>query len=193
MFAIIGIIGGIIYILGDIPYILDTVKGKTKPHRISWLLFLTLNLIYLANQWSLGARSSLYLVVSWILITLVVFLLSIKKGVGGFAKLDILCLSGAIIGLLLWWILKTPLVSLYCNLLVSTLSYIPTVKKGYFKPNTETHLSWFTTSVAGIFGSISVGKLDAKLLVVPVYSVIVSTAIFSLLVIRTRQLSLSQK
>lgn len=187
MFTIIGILGGLVFILGDIPYILDILKGKTKPHRVTWLIFFLLDLIYLVNQFALGARSSLWLVLAWTLVTLIIFSLSIKRGVGGLAKLDIFCLIGAIFGLLLWWILKTPLASVYLNIFVSLVGYIPTLKKAYLKPETETRISWFTAGIAAILGAISVGGFKYKLLILPIYSFIMATTVSLILFFGVRR------
>lgn len=193
MFYIIGALSGFIFIVGDIPYILDIIKGNTKPQRVTWLVFFILDLIYLVNQIALGAKGSLILLLSWTLITLLILILSIKNGVGGFAKLDIICLTGVVIGLILWWILKTPLASVICNILVSLVGYIPTLKKSYLKPWTETKISWFTASIAGLLGMWSVGKLDIKLLILPTYSFIMAFIVFIILYTRSKNKKLVDK
>ena len=189
MFSIIGIVGGLIFILGDIPYVLDTIKGKTKPHRTTWLIFFLLDLIYLFNQYALGATSSLYLVFAWTIMTLLIFILSIKNGIGGFEKLDLICLVGAITGLILWWVLKTPLLSVFCNILVSLIGYIPTYKKVYLKPYTETEISWLTSAVAAILSAVSIGSLNIKLLILPMYSFITTFSVFAFIKLRKNKLA----
>ncbi len=179
MLAIIGLMSGIIYIIGDIPYIRDIIRGKTKPHRVSWLIFLILNIIFLINQIALNATNSLWIIVAWIIVTLLVFLLSIKKGVGGFTKLDILCLFGVVVGLILWNIFDNPILSLMCNAIVSILAFIPTLIKTYIHPHTETSISWFTASLSSLLAAISVGTLDYKLLL-PSISFVACFTIFAL-------------
>ena len=123
---------------------------------------------------------------AWTLVTFVIFVLSIKNGVGGFAKLDITCAVGAVIGLILWWLLKTPLASVYCNILVSLTAYVPIWKKAYLSPQTETRLSWFTAFLAAFMAAISVGSLNLKLLILPVYSIMLTLSVFLILTIRLR-------
>ncbi|HEY4964112.1 MAG TPA: hypothetical protein VIH90_05445 [Candidatus Saccharimonadales bacterium] len=184
MFEFVGVLSGLIYIVGDIPYIKDVIKGRTKPQRISWALFFGLNVINLANQIALNAHSSLWLIYSWTLVTFIIFALSIKKGVGGKSRIDIICVSGAILGLILWALLKTPLASLYCNLLVGIIAFIPTIKKAYVSPGTETKISWLTATIAAVLSTISVGRGDSTLLLIPVCSAILSGTIFTILVVR---------
>lgn len=182
MLTLLGILGGLIFIIGDFPYIDDIFKSKTKPHRVSWLIFFILDLIFLINQYALHATNSLWLIYAWTSIAFLIFILSIKKGVGGFAKLDVLCLIGALIGLLFWALLKTPLISLYCNLIVSAIAFVPTIKKSYLDPSSETKISWFTAALAAVLATVSVGKLNYQLLALPILSFTATITIFGILV-----------
>jgi uncharacterized protein with PQ loop repeat len=47
---IIGIIAVIITFIGYIPYIRDTIKGKTKPHIYSWFIWAFVTFIIFALQ-----------------------------------------------------------------------------------------------------------------------------------------------
>lgn len=186
MLAFIGILSGLIFILGDIPYILDTTKGKTKPHRVSWFLFFTLDIIFIANQYALGASSSLWLVISWTIVTFIILSLSIKRGVGGFAKLDIACILGASAGLLFWYVLKTPIASLVANLVVATIAYIPTIRKAHKYPWTETKISWITASFASLLSAISIGTWNFKLLLLPLWSFVLSIIVTYTIIHRSK-------
>lgn len=172
MFAVIGILGGLLSLGANVPYILDTVKGRTKPHRVTWGIFFLLNVIFLANQLAAGATSSIWLVVAFTISTFTVFLLSIKRGTGGTSKLDIVILAGAILGLIVWQLMHSPVPSIIANLVVAAIASIPTYKKAWTHPHTETKISYSLGAVAALMSAISVGKLDVVLLLLPVYAVI---------------------
>jgi hypothetical protein len=185
MLAFLGILSGIVFIVGDLPYIRDILKGTTKPHRVSWLVFFVLDAIYVANQLALGATNSLWLVLTWTLIAFFIFLLSIKHGVGGFSRFDIFCLTGAVAGLLLWVLLQNPTASLFCSLFVTMIAFVPTLKKSYLQPATETKISWLTAALSGLLAAISVGAWEYKLLILPIMSFLASAAIYATLVLRS--------
>ena len=42
MEAILGILAGVVAIADTIPYIRDTLRGSTRPHRGTWLIWATL-------------------------------------------------------------------------------------------------------------------------------------------------------
>lgn len=182
MLQVLGIIGGVIAFTSNIPYILDTIKGKTKPHRITWFVLVTLNVTFLANQLGSGADASLWLVVSFLVSTLTIFLLSIKKGVGGGTKLDYVVLAGSLAGLVLWWLFDSPAASTISNLVFASLAFIPTIIKSWHEPGTETNIKWLLGAIGAGFTVISVGAIDLPLLLLPVYSFVLNLGIYLILV-----------
>ena len=98
MYTILGILGGLLALISNIPYIRDILKKTTKPHRVTWGIFFLLNIIFLGNQLAAGATSSIWLVIAFTLSTLIIFSLSLKYGVGGTTKLDVMILIGSLVG-----------------------------------------------------------------------------------------------
>lgn len=186
MLAFLGILSGLVFIAADLPYIRDIVRGKTQPHRTSWLIFFILNCVNVANQYASGATNSLWLVIASALLTFIIFVMSIKRGVGGLEKLDIVSLLGAVTGLLLWVVLDTPFASTVCNLSVVTIALIPTLKKAYHSPNSETHITWLIASFSGLLAALSVGAWNYQLLVLPLHDFFVQFSVYMVLVLRGR-------
>lgn len=182
MLLVIGILGGILSFTSTIPYILDTIKKKTRPHRVTWGIFFLLNVIFLGNQLAAGAKSSIWLVVAFALSTFIVFILSLRNGVGGRTKLDIIVLIGALIGVVVWQLLDTPLASIIANLTVAAIASIPTYKKAWTHPQTETALSYSVGAFSAFLSALSVGKLDIVLLLLPIYSICYQGSIYFILI-----------
>lgn len=184
MLALIGFLSGLVFVLADIPYIKDTLSGKTKPHRTSWFLYFVLNSISIANQAASGATNSLWFPIAGAITTLIIFILALKRGVGGYQGLDIICLIGALIGIALWAIFNNPLLSIVANLIATSFAVAPTIKKAYIKPKTETAITYALGALSAALAAFAVGKLDLKLLLLPVYSFIVQLGIYLLLIRR---------
>ncbi len=184
MFAIIGVLAGIISFASNLPYIYDTIKRKTKPHRVTWGIFFLLNLIFLGNQLAAGATNSIWLVVAFAVSTFTIFLLSLRNGVGGSTKLDVVVLVGALLGVAIWQLLDAPVASIIANVTVAAIASIPTYKKAWTHPNTETKVSYSVGAFSALLSAISVGKLDFVLLLLPIYSVIYQGSIFLILIRR---------
>jgi len=161
-----------VFILGDIPYVLDTLRGKTKPHRVTWGIATILNAIGFANQYASGATNSLWSFGAGTVVVGIIFLLSFRSGIGGKSRMDIVCLTIGIAGVLLWVILKSPVYSIVANMVADLACLWPSFEKAYKHPETETKISWLVGFISVILATVSVGKLDWRLLLLPGWSVI---------------------
>lgn len=109
---IFGYLTGVLLIIGFALYLVDIVRGKTKPERASWLIWSVLGGIAFFSQLADGATWSLVLPGIDTLIVFAIFVLSIRYGVGGLLRRDIISLVVAALGLLLWYLSREPLVAL---------------------------------------------------------------------------------
>ncbi len=193
IYLTLGILSGLLIIVADIPYALDSLKGKTKPHRITWGTICLLNIIGIANQAASGAKGSLGLFIGMALATAVIFAISLFKGVGGHTKLDIACLIGAGLGLLLWYALKTPTASIIANLFVATFAMIPTLQKAYVAPGSETRITWLIGTLAACLGILAVNSSSGILYVMPVYAALSQLAVYLILVLKNNSGSINER
>ena len=95
MLAVFGYISALLITIEFIPYIRDILRNKTKPQRTTWLIFSVLGVIAFFSQMAKVATDSLWFSgVITVGVTLI-YLFSLKYGVGGFAKKDIISLTVA--------------------------------------------------------------------------------------------------
>ncbi len=187
IYQLLGILSGVLLIIADIPYVRNAYLRKTQPHRVTWLVVFILNVIGFANQLASGASNSLWLFGTAVFVTLVIFLLSLSRGVGGFEKVDIIALIGSGFGLFLWWLLDSPLASIIANVIVVWIALAPTYIKAYHRPESETKITWLIGAISAALGTLSVGKLEADLLILPLNGVIIQAGVFLVLELRERQ------
>lgn len=181
LFTSIGIVSALLFVLGDIPYLSDTLKGKTKPHRVTWGVVALLNAIGFANQFAYGANNSLWLFGAGTLMTFLIFVGSIRYGAGGRSKTDLICLAIALLGVVFWALFRSPLYSILANIIADIAALWPTFIKARIHPETETRVSWLIGTVSVILDAISVGKLSWHLLLLPVASAIIQGYVVYLL------------
>jgi hypothetical protein len=125
--------------------------------------------ISLFSQAAKGGTWSLLFTVGNILGLIIIFTLSIKHGVGGYAKRDIIALCGAGISLILWYFTKEPAVALFLVIFIDFIGALLTITKSYEHPETETLSAWVISFTAGLFGVLAVGKMNIILLAYPFY------------------------
>jgi len=166
---IFGYLAALLSIFAVLPYIRDILKGKTKPERASWFIWTVLGSIAFFSQLAKGATNSLWVVGVGTFCVLIVSILSIKFGTGGFARRDKISLIIAAIGLLLWFFTKEAAIALYITILVGSTGSFLTVVKSYEDPESETISTWIIAFISGIFAALSVGEWSFILLIYPLY------------------------
>lgn len=175
----LGLIATLIGIAGGIPYIYNSIRRKTKPHRIAWGIFLVLSIISFASQLSLGARASL-IFYGWFVINNVILLsLSLRKnaGYGDVTPLNIFCICMAALAIVLWKTTDSALLALICTLIADGIGALLIVIKSYQHPETETITMWYAGSVATFLNVLAVGSLKASILAAPIQVFLFNVAI----------------
>lgn len=186
---ILGFITVVLAFLGYIPYIIDVIKGKTKPHAFSWFVWVVLEITAFSIQFINGAGAG-----SWVtgftgFFCILIFLLSIFKGTKEFPLADWLAFFGALSALTLWLLLKNPAASVILITITDALAFLPTFRKTYFHPHQETALMYLT---AGTKFFISLFALDSFTFVTALYPsslVLTNFALLFLLYFRRKRLA----
>ena len=87
--VILGLAAGLIGVLDTIPYVRDTLRGSTRPHRGTWLIWGVLAVVVCLSQYADGASWSLVMAAVQAVLTCGIFVLSIRWGVGGRSAIQI--------------------------------------------------------------------------------------------------------
>jgi len=153
-----------------IPYIYDTVRGRTRPQRVAWLIWFALGGVILFTQMAKGAHESLWVTGMQMTGNLVVFLLALKYGYGKFGKRDAMSLGIAALGLALWAITKQPTIALLIAIGVDCIGAALVAVKAYHDPHGETLSTWVFSGLAGLCAALAVGSFSKPILLAyPVY------------------------
>jgi len=184
MQVVLGLLAGVIGSADAIPYVRDVLRGSTRPHRGTWLIWSVLAVIAFLSQRADGATWSLVMVAGQALLTGVVFLLAIRRGEGGVApgELAMIALAGA--GVVGWAVAGEPVVATACVVAADLVALALMVPKTWRDPTSETLITFVLGSVAGALAAGAVGELDASLLLYPVYYCLGNAAIALLIVSR---------
>lgn len=183
----IGVLAGIVTISAFIPYIRDVVRGKTKPSRSTWIIWSILALILTASYYSVGARDTIWASIGFTLGQIAVALVSIRYGVGGWTFFDRICFIGAASGLAAWAVSGSALTGLLSAMAVDFIGALPTIKKLYLEPGSESQTSWLIFSAGNILNVAAIDKWSLEIALFPVYFLIVNGIIFALSLRRTKK------
>lgn len=166
---ILGIIAGIISFSSYSIYIFTVLVKKTQPNRATWWILTMIGIMIASSYYAGGARATIWVAVSYILGPLIIAFLSLKYGHGSWEKLDKWCLTVAIISLPIWYISGSALLTLTINIFLDFIGLLPTIKKSYLKPDTESGLAWLLATVAGLLNVLAIDHWILAIAVYPIY------------------------
>ena len=190
MQEILGGVSGLLIALSCIPYIRDILLLKTRPQRMTWFIWMVLLTIAFFAQVSKGGTWSLITTgIEWLGVV-VIFILSIKNGMGGATKLDKMALAGAGIGLILWYLTNEPFYALIITILIDFIAGMLTILKAYKEPETETFIAYMICGTGGLLGTLAVGKLNLSLIIFPLWICLFNYAIGITVLIGRKKLGL---
>ena len=122
---------------------------------------------------------SLAIPAAYTAIALVVTILAMRHGEGGWSPLDRTCLAAAAISVALWIILDDPRIAVVLPALVDLAGTIPTIRKAWREPAGEHRMSWLLFMIAAAVGCAAVPAYDLANLFYPL-CILIGTALVSL-------------
>ncbi|HSW90638.1 MAG TPA: hypothetical protein VLH84_02620 [Patescibacteria group bacterium] len=186
--SVIGVIAGVLAFVAFIPYAISIFRGKTKPQRSTFAIWSIISLVTLFSYFASGARQTIWIALVYAILQLFIFVLSFKYGMGGLSRLDIICLSGALIGVLAWVVTDNPAIALYASITSEFLGYVPLFKKAYIHPETESTLSWILGLLAACLNLFALTTLRLDIALYPMYVVFSDGLVVALLILSRRRL-----
>lgn len=165
-------LGALLAAISIAPYIKGVLKGVVKPKIASWLVWCVLSVLLTGAAIASGQFMSAIMSGVTVVATAMVLVLGLKKGSGGFDKLDIICLIGAAAGIAIWLILDNPTLAIFEAVAVDIIAFIPTLVHGWVSPAEESLASYGLASLGasmGLMAAVLAGASAAGL-AYPVYS-----------------------
>ena len=173
------IVGTIILFFGSASYLIDTVKGKIKPNRVSWLLWTIAPLIAFAAEikQGVGLQSLTTFMVGFL--PLLIFLSSFvnKKAYWKLGRLDIICGILSVIGLILWAITRVGNIAIFFSILADGLAALPTIVKSYKEPETENYLVYLAALIASAITLLTIKDWKLEQFGFPLYILVVDVVL----------------
>ncbi len=140
----------ILTFLAYVPYYKDILSGKTQPHVYSWSLWGLLTVLLVALQIKGGAGSAIWVTAAAGLLCIGVVVLGLRNGKKDITTSDTIVAVLSLIAIGFWLLADQPIVSLLLVIIADMLAFIPTVRKSWFKPHSET-LSLYVTNTLRFF------------------------------------------
>jgi hypothetical protein len=153
MFEFLVIVAAVASMFAALVYIRSMFTGRTKPNRVTWLMWSIAPLIAAAAEISNGVGWAVLPVFMAGFSPLMILSASFfaKKAYWKLSSFDYFCglLSG--LAIVMWWLTKEPNIAIVFSIASDALAAVPTITKAWSNPETESIWPY----VVGIFGAAS--------------------------------------
>ncbi|MBI5126772.1 MAG: hypothetical protein HZA80_03350 [Candidatus Taylorbacteria bacterium] len=151
----IAIIAAILAIIGNVPYLIDIFKKKVEPHAYTWFVWTIVSGVTFFGQVAKGAGVGALPTAASEIFTLIIFIFSLRYGFKHVTKTDTVFLIIALLGLIPWALTKDPTISVIIVVTIDVIAFIPTLRKTWLNPGTETPLLYGTNALRHILALFS--------------------------------------
>ena len=176
------ILGAIIATAGGLSYLIDTLKGKVKPNRVSYLLWSIAPLIafFAEIQQGVGIQSLMTFIVGFLPLTVFIASFVNKNAEWKLTSFDVTCGVLSVVGLVLWFITKSGNIAIMFSILADGLAALPTIVKAFTYPETESAWPYFTSTISAGLTLLTIQVWDFATYAFPLYILLVTIVISSL-------------
>ena len=168
---------GLLSFLAFIIYYITIINGKTLPNKATWLILTIVGILVSVSYYSIGAKETIWVSISYVVGPLIAFLLSLKYGESNWTILDRTCLSISIVSILVWSFTESAIIVLLINIFIDFLGIIPTIKKSYINPESEDYIPWLITTIASLLNILAIQDWVFSIYVYPIYMIVFNTII----------------
>ncbi len=133
------ILGALLSFYGGLSYLVDTIKGKNKPNRVTWFLWALAPLIAFSAELEKGVGLTALMTFMAGFNPLMILLASFvnKQSYWQLNKMDYVYGSISVFAIIIWKITGEGNLAILFAILADAFASIPTVIKSYHQPETE--------------------------------------------------------
>ena len=181
------IVGAVVNIAGVWGYIRDTISGKTKPNRVTWLMWSVIPAIAVVAAISKGVTWAVVPVAFAGLAPLLVFVVSFanRNAYWKLGAFDYFCGALSVAALVLWALTKDPIVAIGFSIASDWCASWPTYAKSWTSPETESGIAYTTGAFNALTGLLAVRSWTFPEYGFPLY-LLINSSVIAILVYRKR-------
>lgn len=182
------ILSSILTIVAIIPYLVEVVRKTTKPRVVSWFVWTTITSIAATAVLFDHQYATAILLFSAALETFAVVLIGWRNGDKKIELLDIICLIGAMIGVILWQVFNSPAIAVIATVVIDFVGGLPTLVHSWEKPQEETWVTFFLSFLGAACTLIVISTWSITAFAYPLYLVVINIIFTSVIIFRKRVL-----
>ncbi|RJQ37885.1 hypothetical protein C4559_02755 [Candidatus Microgenomates bacterium] len=182
-------LGVFISFIGGVSYLISTIKGETKPNKVTWFLWTVAPFIAFFSQIKQGVGLSSLLAFMTGFNPLLIFCASFinKKAYWKISNFDLICGFLSLAGIALWYITKIGDLAIIFSIFADALASIPTLIKSYKAPETENYLIFFLGAINAVIVLLTLKVWNISFAAFPIYILLINVALTALIKFKPRK------
>jgi hydrogenase-4 membrane subunit HyfE len=178
---VLAVIAALIAIAGNLPYIKDAFTKKVKPHPYTWLVWTIVSAIVFFGQIAKGAGIGALPAGIAEIFTVIIFIFSLRYGFKYVSKTDTYFLVAALLGIVPWIIFDNPTISVIIAVSIDLVAFVPTLRKTYLHPETETPILYGSNVLRHILTLLSLQAYNIATMLHSIAMIITNTTMVGLI------------
>ena len=165
---------------GSYNYIYDTIKGTTRPNRVSQGLWAIAPLIGVGAAISSGAdwmTTVRTFMAGFVPLTILIVSFVNKSGYWKTTKFDYFCGAFSVVALIVWLVVDLPVYAVLLAAIADLFAAIPTIKKSWTNPESETGIAYIMSLISVIIIFPTIKDFDIQNTAFQIYLLIVNVII----------------
>lgn len=186
VFAIVASV--LVLVGGFLPYIRDIYRGKTKPHAYTWLIWTITQGTALVGLWQGNGGVAVVAMAIGVSMSIFVIVLSFRYGTRNITRADTVILIASLLAIGVWWQLHNPFLAVLMVSIIDIVGYIPSFRKTYEEPWTETPLTWGVFIITNLLIMLSLDEYNFMTLFYLVSITTANAILLSICLVRRRSI-----
>ncbi len=183
---VLAVVATLISVGAFVSYFKDLLARKTKPHPYTWLIWVITQGTATAALWHGGGNFGAISLSVGVVLIIIVFLFSLKYGGGNITRSDTIVLALALLAIFVWWQLDSPLIAVFMVSAIDGLGYIPTFRKSFADPWSETLSFWGLAALVMVLSLISNAEYNLLTVTYLATLSVANTSLFFFLLFRRK-------
>jgi hypothetical protein len=174
-------------VLSGVPYVHSILKGRTKPHVFTHVIWGLLAAIACAAQYSGNAGPGAWAAGLSAAFSFGTAALSFSHGEREITRSDWITFMAGLSAIPLWYFTANPLVAVILATSIDALGYYPTFRKSYKKPSEEMTLAYIISNLKHIASFFAMTEYSATTLLYPGVLFMMNSALIFMLTWRRKR------
>jgi hypothetical protein len=132
-------------LVGMSGYVRDTLRGVTSPNRVTWGLWAVEGVLAFVVEVQQHVGLAAYMTLAMGVVPFVVVIASFRNShrVWRIGTFDVVCGAVSVLGLAFWGFINEPTVALIFFVAADSMAALPTLRKSWLAPSTESARAFF--------------------------------------------------